>query len=132
MTDNDMDLVREYAVHQSEQAFATLASRHVNLIYSTALRRTGDASLAEEITQALFILRARKAASLGANPILPSWLYRTTCYAAQDALRTQRRREQREHEAHMRSTLHDVETDSAWEQLSPLLDDAMSQLGQAD
>jgi uncharacterized protein (TIGR03435 family) len=132
MTGNDMDLVREYATRQSEQAFATLASRHVNLIYSTALRQAGDASLAEEITQAVFIILARKAGSLGPKTILPSWLYRTTCYAAKDALRTQRRRQRREQEAYMQSTIQEANTDAAWEQLSPLLDDAITRLGRSD
>jgi DNA-directed RNA polymerase specialized sigma24 family protein len=95
MTD-DMDLVREYAARQSEPAFETLVARHVNLVYSSALRQTRDPHLAEEITQAVFIILARKAGSLGAHTILPAWLHRTAVFAAADALKIQRRRAQRE------------------------------------
>jgi DNA-directed RNA polymerase specialized sigma24 family protein len=83
---DDLELLREYAEHQSEPAFATLVSRHINLVYSAAMRQVGDAHLAEEITQATFILLARKSASLGSKIILPGWLYRTACYAARDAV----------------------------------------------
>lgn len=127
-----MELVREYALGQSETAFETLVSRHINLVYSTAIRQVGDENLAEEITQAVFIILARKSATLGAGTILPGWLYRTACYAAKDALRTQRRRQHYEQEAYMQSTLDARQTDPTWEQLSPLLDDAMTQLRQGD
>lgn len=132
MTNDDMELLREYALGQSEKAFETLVSRHINLVYSTAIRQVGDENLAEEITQAVFIILARKSATLGAGTILPGWLYRTACYAAKDALRTQRRRQHHEQEAYMQSTLDAPQTDSTWEQLSPLLDDAMTHLRQGD
>jgi RNA polymerase sigma factor (sigma-70 family) len=130
MTSDDMELVREYATRQSESAFATLVSRHTNLVYSAALRQARYPQLAEEITQAVFVILARKAGSLDARTILPSWLYRTAGYVSRHALKRELRRQQREQEAYMQSTLH--ETSSTWEQLSPVLDEAMLRLGQSD
>jgi RNA polymerase sigma factor (sigma-70 family) len=131
MMSDDMTLVREFATNQSEPAFAALVERHIALIHSAALRQVGDAHLAEEITQAVFIILARKAASLGAKTVLSTWLYRTTRYAAADALRARRRRQAREQEAHMQSILNEPQED-AWAQLAPLLDDALSKLGETD
>jgi RNA polymerase sigma factor (sigma-70 family) len=131
MTD-DMELVREYVARQSETAFETLVSRHINLVYSSALRQVGDTHLAEEVTQAVFIILSRKAGSLGLNTVLSAWLYRTTRYASADALKSQRRRQRREQEAHMQSKILNEQTDPAWERLSPLLDEAMARLGERD
>jgi RNA polymerase sigma factor (sigma-70 family) len=130
MTD-DMTLLREYARRNSEEAFAALVSRHVNLVYSVALRDVHDPHLAEEITQAVFIILARKAESLGLKIILSGWLCSTARYASANALTIQRRRQQREQEAYMQSTLNESEPD-AWTQIAPLLGGAMEQLGQKD
>src|SRR3954471_23814247 len=121
MTADDMALVREYVAYQSESAFETLVCRHLGLVYSAALRQVNDPHQAEEIAQAVFIILARKAASLGANTILPSWLYLTARYVAADALKAQRRRQQRDQEAYMQSTLQEPSTDSIWQQLAPVL-----------
>src|SRR6185436_14024382 len=103
MTTADIQLLREYATGQSESAFGTLVSRYTNLVYSAALRQVRDPRLAEEVTQTVFVLLARKAGSLGANTILPSWLYRTARYAALATLKYELRRQRREQEAHMES-----------------------------
>ena len=132
MPTDDLTLLREFAATQSETAFATLVQRHVNLVYSAARRRTGDDHLAEEITQAVFILLARKAGTMGAQTLLTGWLYRTTHYAVADALKQQRRRLQREHQAYMEATLTPNETDDAWKQISPVLDGAMDTLNERD
>lgn len=139
MTLDDMTLVREFAACQSDSTFAELVQRHIALVHSAALRQTGDAHLAEEITQAVFIILARKASTLGHDTILPAWLYRTTRYAAANALKIQRRRREHEQEAYMQSTLeHGGEAssaaaeDAAWKQLAPLLDDGMATLAERD
>jgi len=132
MMNEDTVLVREYAATGSEQAFETLVTRHLALVYSAALRQLGDPSLAQDVTQAVFIILARKAKSLSDKVILSGWLYRTTRYACADALKIQRRRQKHEQEAQMDAMTQSDETDSAWLQLAPELDEAMAQLRDQD
>jgi RNA polymerase sigma factor (sigma-70 family) len=130
MTD-DMTLVREYAQSHSEGAFATLVARHLDLVYSVALRQVRNPQMAEEITQAVFIILAHKATSLSPQTILSGWLCRTARYAAADALKIQRRRQIREQEAHMQSTMCETDAD-AWAHVAPHLDAALHCLGEKE
>jgi RNA polymerase sigma factor (sigma-70 family) len=134
MPNDDITLLREFARNNSEEAFAALVTRHVNLVYSVALRSVRDPHLAGEITQAVFIVLARKADSLGDKTILPGWLCRTARYASANELTIQRRRQHREQEAYMQSILNEAEPmhEKTWNQIAPLLDGAMEKLGQKD
>jgi RNA polymerase sigma factor (sigma-70 family) len=131
---DDLTLLRDYARNNSEAAFAELVSRHINLVYSVALRQVRDAHLAEEVTQAVFIILARKAGSLGDKIILSGWLCRAARYASANALKTQMRRQKREQEAFMQSQLESEENPASptWNDISPLLDLAMEKIGQKD
>ena len=127
-----MELLRDYYRHGSEAAFAELVRRHIHLVYSVAARHTGVAAHAEEITQAVFIILARKAAGLRPDTILEGWLHETTRLTALSFLRGERRRQFREQEAYMQSTLQESPDNAAWHQLAPLLDEAIARLGTQD
>ncbi len=129
---NDMDLLREFARDHSEAAFTELVRRHLNLVYSVARRCTGNDGDAHDVTQAVFIILARKAAGLREKTLLTGWLYETTRFAAARLLRTNARRHAREQEAYMQSTLTEADTAAVWEQLSPHLEAAMGRLNAAD
>lgn len=129
---NDIDLLREYADRRSESAFSDLVRRHVNLVYSVALRFTGNFQDAQDVTQAVFIILAQKAKRLGQKTILTGWLYETTRFTAMKLLRTKARQQAREQVAYMQSTLNDAENESIWKQLAPLLEEGMSRLSEKD
>jgi RNA polymerase sigma factor (sigma-70 family) len=132
MPDDDLTLLREYARNRSEPAFTSLVQRHVNLVYSVVIRQVRDAHQAEEITQAVFIILARKAGSLGARVILSGWLCRTARHLSQRALRNDARRRHRELEASLHSFSNEPDAAEAWKQIAPMLDEAMQALREKD
>ncbi|HXC35724.1 MAG TPA: sigma-70 family RNA polymerase sigma factor [Candidatus Acidoferrales bacterium] len=126
---DDITLLRRYA-EGDESAFTALFERYINLVYSTALRQVRNPSHAEEITQAVFILLARKAKSLSPKTVLSGWLYQAARLTTASLIKREIRRQRREQEVYMQ-TLTEPET-SLWEQISPLLDEAMGRLGEQD
>jgi hypothetical protein len=51
----DSQLVRSWAETRSEPAFAELVRRHVDFVYSAALRMVCDSHLANDVTQSVFV-----------------------------------------------------------------------------
>src|SRR5688572_26756083 len=127
---DDWQLLQDYVERDSETAFRTLVNRYVNLVYSVALRQVGDAHLAEEVAQAVFILLARKARGFRPSVVLSGWLFRTTRFVASRAVRTEQRRQRREQEAFTMQQL--IAPDDTWKRISPVLDEALEQLGETD
>lgn len=131
MTEDDQ-LLRQYTEDRSESAFGELVSRHIDLVYSAALRVVnGDSHLAQDVTQTVFIDLARKAPTLLNGVVLAGWLHRHTCYRAATAVRTERRRKGREQTAMEMSALDD-NTESPWERMAPYLDECLNELNSSD
>src|SRR5688572_20239633 len=106
---DDAQLLHEF-VAGSEAAFANLMERHLALVFSSSLRRAGgDAALAEDVTQAVFVLLAQRSRHLWHHPSLAGWLYETAQFKVAEAQRAERRRRIREHAAHL---MHQLLTDT--------------------
>jgi len=128
---DDHQLLAEFAGANSEAAFATIVGRYVNLVYSTAFRFTRNPHHSEEITQVVFIILARKAGKLSSSVLLSGWLYQTTRLTAGNFMKSEIRRQRREQEAYMQSALNEPD-DVVWNEIAPLLDEAMGKLGETD
>jgi uncharacterized protein (TIGR03435 family) len=130
---DDIELLREFASHHSEEAFRTVVERHIDFVYAVALRQLSDPHAAEEVTQAVFIDLARKAAVIPSGTILSGWLFRAARFAAAKTLRSELRRQRREWEAtQMEPTFHENKMDSPWEQMEPALNEALEELSEQD
>ena len=127
---SDLDLLGQYVRNHSQDAFATLVQRHLDLVYSAALRQVRSPQLAEEIAQSVFTDLARDAGKLKSDTILTAWLYAVARRTAIDAIRKESRRQLREQIAveinNMNATVND------WAQIEPRLDDAMAALEETD
>ena len=108
---DDFELLREYAANGSQQAFAEVVRRYVDLVYSAAMRRVRDRHAAEDVTQVVFIVLAKKARRLRPGPVLSAWLLGVTRLAANDWLKAEARRGRRE-EAAGRERAHQMKRDT--------------------
>ena len=114
---DDHQLLAAFARTESEPAFAALVKRYVNLVYSTARRFTGNPHQAEEITQAVFIILARKAGKLSPRVVLSGWLYQAARLTSANLVKGKIRRQRREQEAYMQLGLELVPTNMPLEML---------------
>ena len=123
---------------RSESSFTELVGSLGDLVYTSALRRSQNSQLAEEITQNVFAILARKASSLRQHPALMAWIFETTRLEAARALRTEKRHQRRtaalsseaKSQEAMPST--NTETEPAWKDIVPELDDVLDRLPQKD
>ncbi|PWU16801.1 MAG: hypothetical protein C5B50_12705 [Verrucomicrobia bacterium] len=127
----DHELVSAYAREGCEKAFRALVARHVSLVYATALRQVGDPGIAEEVTQNVFVVLARKAPRLGGIETLAGWLHRTAILEAKARIRAELRRRRRE-ELAAEADIHQREGTSPFAELIPLLDEALLHLREGD
>ena len=122
----------DYAAQRSETAFAELVRRHIDLVYSAALRMVCDAHLAEDVTQGAFVALAQNARRLAGHPVLTGWLHRTAQNLAANAVRSEVRRRAREQEAVAMNQLLAAEPEASWEAIAPHLDDALGELNETE
>jgi RNA polymerase sigma factor (sigma-70 family) len=130
MSDTEMELLARYVRRHAEDAFAEIVRRHLNLVYSAALRQIRSPQLAEEITQSVFIDLARNAARLKPDTILTAWLYQVTRRTAIDVVRRESSRQLREQIATEMNAMNATAAD--WTHIEPLLDEAMHALDDTD
>jgi RNA polymerase sigma factor (sigma-70 family) len=128
----DQQLLRDYSERHSEPAFAELVRRHVDLVYTAALRMVCDSHLAEDVTQGAFVALARNSPRLTDRPVLSGWLHCTAQNLAANAVRSEVRRRAREQEAVAMNELLSPEFDASWEAIAPQLDAALGELNEAD
>ena len=127
---NGTELLADFRERRSEGAFSELVRRYTNLVYSVAKRRLSNGSLAEEVTQMVFIRLAKAAPKLHHDAELVAWLHRTTIHVSIDLLRSEIRRRVREEKAAVMQS--DVEENVAWKEIAPELDEALNRMGDAD
>jgi RNA polymerase sigma factor (sigma-70 family) len=129
----DAELLRRYVGDGSQEAFAEIVQRHLDLVYFSALRRTNDAPLAQDITQTVFIRLAEHARMLQQHPTLAAWLFTATRNAAINASIAEARRQRREQEVfrmHDSSAGRNEPID--FDRLRPWLDGALDRLPETD
>ncbi len=124
----DAELLSNYAATQSEESFAEIVRRYLNLVYSAAIRQTANHATAQDVTQAVFTVLARKATDLARETVLAGWLIRATRYAALDALKLEARRLRRETAAAELEEIMRETPEARWEEVAPLLDEALTAL----
>ena len=127
---SDLELLVQYR-QGSQDAFAALVARHIDWVYSAALRRTHDPHRAEDVTQAVFIALA-SCKQLRKGTILSAWLFQVMRYASAKLLRSEARRRFHEREAAKASEMSANSGEAPWEQMSPFLEEAVEDLGGRD
>lgn len=127
----DRQLLRQYVVQNDSAAFAALVQRYISLVHNAARRQTRDSHLADDVTQAVFILLARKAATIRPDAALAAWLFAVTRHAAQNAMKIRSRQVHYETRAASQRA-ESIETDHEQNELRLLLDDAIARLPQLE
>jgi RNA polymerase sigma factor (sigma-70 family) len=129
---DDAEHLAQYAADRSEVAFAELVRRHVDFVYSAALRQLGgNHHLAQDVTQMVFVDLAKKASALSRHPALCAWLHRCTRYAVFNTRRKEARRS-----ALNKALANDPSIapppEPSWHEIGPVLDEVVDELPEKD
>lgn len=138
---SDEKLLRAYT-GGSEEAFRRLVERHAGMVHAAARRQVRDPQTADDVTQAVFILLAKKASSLARPALLPGWLVKAAHFACRDARKREQRRTIHERKAAAMSASNalpggpsagDASDDAgAGEAMLAVLDDGLARLRESD
>lgn len=128
----DPQLLRAYAAHKSEAAFAALVHRYVDLVFSAAFRMLGDVDAAKDVTQNVFVALAQDYNGLIDRPVLAGWLHHTARNLAAKFIRSETRRRTREQEAAIMNEISSGDCEASWDHIAPYLDEALGDLGESD
>ncbi len=130
---SDFEWLQQFSRAGNQSAFRDLVRRHIDLVFATALRKVGDAGGAEEISQNVFGVLARKAWQFAPDDSLPAWLHKTALLESQAWQRGEMRRRQREQAAaELGTTMKTPDAEPAFRALVPLLDEALLSLREKD
>ena len=128
-TMDDRLLLQRFVKDNSQEAFAALTARYLSLVYSVCRRELDDADLADDVTQAVFLILARKAPSLRREVVLSGWLFQTARFAAKNARTQETRRKAYEQKAADTLREQQMESqDAAWTEIEPLLNQSLAAL----
>ncbi len=128
----DADLLTEYVRTGSKSAFEQIVNQHIHLVHAAAMRQVRNAHLAEDVTQAVFLLLWQRAESIATHASLGGWLLVTTHFISANAMKKERRLKHREQKAAQMNHEQGPSSPSQTDPILPLLDSAMAQLGDAD
>lgn len=124
---DDAALVQQYVEDHSEAAFRELVRRYIPMVYATCRRQLQDAHLAEDVTQAVFVILARRATTLRSGSVLGAWLHRTAVYSCSNARQLKKTRNF--HEQRVKPMQPEPTRDTAeWAEIEDLLDEGLMAL----
>lgn len=124
---SDRDLLKRYAETKSDAAFTEIRRRYARLVYSACLRESGDATLAEDAAQGVFLLLSRKAAGLVSHDSLAGWLFLASRYITRNLMKQDRRRQMNEAQAAQHRP-SGSQSNPLWDAIEPLLHEALDAL----
>ena len=130
---HDWELLQDYVTKGSDAAFAAVVERHTNMVYAFCFRQMRNRELAEEATQTVFIILARKAAGLKRETVLAGWLFKTARFAIANALKIEARKRRIQTRAMaMAGATQSLEQTATGSDAFALLDDALATLPELD
>ena len=125
----DRELLAALGRQPGAASVRLVLERFLPLVYSSALRRTGDELKAEEATRAVFLVLARRAWKLRRKTVLAGWLFQITAIACRKiGLKEKRSR----WNWFVRDRRPSLQPDAPlWMQIAPSVDSALDRLSPA-